>query len=73
LAGNRAGVLAGKCAEGFAGHIGLPIGETTDPPGPVPAGATYLGGGIAAAAIRDDDPNQHGERSLFRSGGVGNS
>ena len=32
LAGNRAGVLAGKYAEGFAGHIGLPTGQGSNSP-----------------------------------------
>ena len=32
LTGNRAGVLAGKCAEGFASHIGLPIGQGSNSP-----------------------------------------
>jgi len=32
LAGNRASGLAGKYAEGFAGHIGLPIGQGSNSP-----------------------------------------
>ena len=32
LAGNRAGGLAGKCTEGFAGHIGLAIGQGSNSP-----------------------------------------
>ena len=32
LAGNRAGVLAGKYAEGFAGHIWLPIAQGSNSP-----------------------------------------
>jgi len=32
FAGNRAGGLAGKYAEGFASHIGLPIGQGSNSP-----------------------------------------